>query len=148
MSAPGEAPSGSSGVTPAWVGPVQPGVAQAGPAPTGPAVWSPAVAPGAGLPRRAPVAPPRKASAVRSSTMSFGIVGKTVITVVLLAVGGLVAFGNLFGVPVYLVFLVWVLRDLWTRERRAAAPRRPSTQVRTVAPATYGDVPRSAPPGR
>jgi uncharacterized membrane protein len=79
--------------------------------------------------------------------MSFGIVGKTVITVLLLAVGGLVAFGNLFGIPVYLVFLVWVLRDLWTRERRTAAPRRPSTQVRSVATSTYGDVPRSAPPG-
>jgi uncharacterized membrane protein len=62
--------------------------------------------------------------------MSFGIVGKTVITLVLLAIGGLIAFGNLFGVPVYVMFLVWALRDLWTRERRAAAPRRPTAQAR------------------
>ena len=71
--------------------------------------------------------------------MSFGIVGKTVITLVLLAVGGLIAFGNLFGVPVYAVFLVWALRDLWSRERRAAPPRRPSTQVRPVATSPYDD---------
>ncbi len=69
--------------------------------------------------------------------MSFGIVGKTVITLVLLAVGGLIAFGNLFGVPVYAVFLFWALRDLWSRERRAAPPRGASTQVRTVATTPY-----------
>lgn len=80
--------------------------------------------------------------------MSFGIMGKTVITLLVLAVGVLIGFGNIFGVPVYLVFAAWALRDLWTRERRAVAPRRAAPQVRTVASVTtYDDVPRSAPPG-
>jgi hypothetical protein len=85
-------------------------------------------------------ASPHRASVVRASATSFGIVGKTVITVVVLAVGALVAFGNLFGVPVYLVFLVWVLRDLWTRERPAVAPRRPAAQARTAARPVHDEI--------
>ncbi len=100
---------------------------------------------GHGLPPRAASTPPLRSSVLRSSATSFGIVGKTVITVVVLAVGALVAFGNLFGVPVYLVFLVWVLRDLWTRERRAVLPRRPAAQARTVARPVHGEVPGQAP---
>jgi hypothetical protein len=82
---------------------------------------------------------------VRSSTTSFGIVGKTVITVVALAVGALVAYGNLFGIPIYLVFLVWVLRDLWTRERRSVTPQRPAAQARAVARPAHDEVPGRTP---
>lgn len=105
----------------------------------------PAAVAGHGRSPRQASAPYRKSSMVRSSATSFGIVGKTVITVVVLAVGALVAFGNLLGVPVYLVFLAWVLRDLWTRERRAVVPSRPAAQARTVAGPVQGWVRGQAP---
>jgi hypothetical protein len=74
---------------------------------------------------------PRRGSLLRGSTTSFGLVGKVVITTVLLAVGALVAIGNLFGIPVFLVFFVWVMRDLWVPEKRAVPVRRtpPPTRV-------------------
>jgi hypothetical protein len=92
-------------------------------------------------------------SPFRKSSTSFGIVGRTVITVLLLAVLVMIAFGNLFGVPVYLIFLVWALRDVWTPSRRPAPvpSRRPAPTSRSVAQdgawarAVYDDVPRSAP---
>jgi hypothetical protein len=61
-------------------------------------------------------------------------------------VGALVAFGNPFGVPVYLVFVAWMLRDLWTRERRAVPPRRPPAQPRTVVRPVHDEAPRWTPP--
>ena len=42
------------------------------------------------------------------------------ITFVLLVILVLIAVGNLLGVPVYLAFLAWALRDLWVRPRRRA----------------------------
>ena len=130
MSAPDLPPSGSSGAVPVRAG-------SGAVVPVG--TWAPGATAGPGRARGAAPATPGRASVVRASATSFGIVGKTVITVVVLAVGALVAFGNLFGVPVYLVFLVWVLRDLWTRERRAVAPRRPAAQARTAARPVHDD---------
>jgi len=138
MSAPDLPPSGSSGVVPLRAGP--------GPALPDAGSWLPGVPAATGLPRGPASVSPQRVSMVRASATSFGIVGKTVITVVVLAVGALVAFGNLFGVPVYLVFLVWVLRDLWTRERRAVVPRRPAAQARTAARPVFDATPPGAPP--
>ena len=115
-----------------------------GPAAPAAGPWSPGAP--AGGPQRPEPVPPGRASVVRPSATRFGIVGRTVITVVVLAVGALVALGNVFGIPVYVVFLVWVLRDLWTRERRSVTPPRRAAQARTVARAVPDEVPgRTAP---
>jgi hypothetical protein len=85
--------------------------------------------------------------------VTFGLTGRIVITVVLLLVLVGIAIGDAFGVPVYLIVLVWALRDVWAPARRPApapprrrAPGRGAPDDRPAARSVYDEIPRTASP--
>ena len=95
----------------------------------------------------------------RKSAMSFGIVGRVVMTVFLVLVLLWLLVANVFVVPFYLIVMVWALRDVWvvapvrrpvpivaprgaTRTDGGAAPVAPGVPV---ARPVYDPIPRRAP---
>jgi hypothetical protein len=92
----------------------------------------------------------------RKSAMSFGIVGRVVTTVILVLVLLWVCVANVFVVPLYLIVIVWALRDTWvTVPVRApvpmVAPRGATRGTASAAPGVpiarpvYDPIPRRAP---
>ena len=76
----------------------------------------------------------------RASATTFGLTGRVLITGGLAVGLVVVAVGNLFGVPFYLAFMAWALRDTWAKGGRPAPlpPRepRPAARVARDAAAT------------
>jgi hypothetical protein len=124
------APDGSSGLVPARAG------APAA-APTG-------FVPGAAVTTAAATRLrwDEKRSRTRASATTFGLTGRIVITVVVVAIVAVLSYGNPFGIPIFLAASAWLLRDLWARARRAA-PRPPSPVVR---PTPFTAAPPAGPP--